>query len=206
MSLRIRLTAISVLLVALGLTAAAVATHRYIESFMIDRLDQQLAVAAPFNPGGLESLPGGSYAAVHRAARPGAGDVSTAPPTASSHAWRGLPTGIRAAAATASSRATSPVGQGDPPGVRGRLVVAAPLRDVNATVSELTRDEVIIGVLVLALVGGIAYWSVGVGMRPLARIEDTAGQIAAGDLSQRVGRDRPRHRGRPARDRAERAC
>ena len=40
--------------------------------------------------------------------------------------------------------------------------------------------------LVLALVGGIAYWSVGVGMRPLARIEDTAGQIAAGDLSQRV--------------------
>ena len=58
--------------------------------------------------------------------------------------------------------------------MRGRLVVAAPLRDVNATVSELTRDEVIIGVLVLALVGGIAYWSVGVGMRPLARIEDTA--------------------------------
>ena len=64
MSLRIRLTAISVLLVALGLTAAAVATHRYIESFMIDRLDQQLKVATPFNPGGLESLPGGSYAAV----------------------------------------------------------------------------------------------------------------------------------------------
>ena len=75
--------------------------------------------------------------------------------------------------------------------MRGTLVVAAPLRDVNATVSELTRDEVIIGVLVLALVGGIAYWSVGVGMRPLARIEDTAGQIAAGDLSQRVAETDP---------------
>ena len=45
MSLRIRLTAITVLLVGLGLVAAAVATHHYLETFMLDRLDQQLAAS-----------------------------------------------------------------------------------------------------------------------------------------------------------------
>ena len=190
MSLRIRLTAISVLLVALGLTAAAVATHRYIESFMIDRLDQQLAVATPFNPGGLESLPGGSYAAV---IGPRGRVLGTSHGTTDSElaTLERAPDGYSSSGNYRILSRDFPAGRGNPPGGRGTLVVAAPLRDVNATVSELTRDEVIIGMLVLALVGGIAYWSVGVGMRPLARIEDTAGQIAAGDLSQRVAETDP---------------
>ena len=113
MSLRIRLTAISVLLVALGLTAAAVATHRYIESFMIDRLDQQLAVAATPNPGGLESLPGGSYAAFIGRKRPGAGDGHPeAPPTASSHACEKAPDGYSSSGGYRFRHGTSPFGQG----------------------------------------------------------------------------------------------
>ena len=190
MSLRIRLTAISVLLVALGLTAAAVATHRYIESFMVDRLDQQLAVATPLNPSGLESLPGGSYAAFIGAQ----GRVLGRSPGITESELARLEKAPDGYSSSGGYRIRSwelPFGRGGQPGVPGTLVVAAPLRDVNATVSELTRDEVIIGVLVLALVGGIAYWSVGVGMRPLGRIEDTAGQIAAGDLSQRVAETDP---------------
>ena len=190
MSLRIRLTAISVLLVALGLTAAAVATHRYIESFMIDRLDQQLAVATTPNPGGLESLPGGSYAAFIGAHGRVLGRSRGTTDSELARLEK-APDGYSSSGGYRIRSWDLPFGQGGQPGVRGRLVVAAPLRDVNATVSELTRDEVIIGVLVLALVGGIAYWSVGVGMRPLARIEDTAGQIAAGDLSQRVAETDP---------------
>ncbi len=76
-----------------------------------------------------------------------------------------------------------------PPGsdaINPRIVIAAPLRDVNATVSELIQDEMIIGAAVLLIVGGLAYYLIGVGMRPLVRIEETAGQIAAGDLSRRV--------------------
>ncbi len=190
MSLRIRLTAISVLLVALGLAAAAVATHRYIESFMIDRLDQQLEVATPFNPGGLESLPGGSYLAVFG---PRGRVLGKSRGITDSELTRleKAPDGYSTSGNYRIRSGDFPAGRPDQPAPRGTLVVAAPLRDVNATVGELTRDEVIIGVLVLALVGGIAYWSVGVGMRPLARIEDTAGQIAAGDLSQRVAETDP---------------
>ncbi len=55
-SLRIRLTAITVLLVGIGLVAAAVATHHYLETFMLDRLDQQLR-AAQEGPGPALSAP-----------------------------------------------------------------------------------------------------------------------------------------------------
>jgi two-component system, OmpR family, sensor kinase len=59
-------------------------------------------------------------------------------------------------------------------------------------VNALTRDEVFIGVVVLVLAGGLAYYLIGVGMRPLVRIEDTAAQIAAGDLSRRVEQTDPK--------------
>ncbi|HEY8859889.1 MAG TPA: hypothetical protein VIM27_10590, partial [Gaiellales bacterium] len=42
---RARLTALSVLLVALGLAAAGVATHFALRSFLIDRVDQEFAPA-----------------------------------------------------------------------------------------------------------------------------------------------------------------
>src|SRR4051812_12402864 len=76
MSLRFRLTAISVLLVALGLLGAGVATRHYLDSFLVDRVDQQIvsaqlpSLAALVNgdPGsarGLaDALPSGSYVAL----------------------------------------------------------------------------------------------------------------------------------------------
>ena len=44
----------------------------------------------------------------------------------------------------------------------------------------------------LALLGGAAWWTVGVGLRPLARIGETAGAIAGGDLARRVEPAEPR--------------
>ena len=43
--LRARLTALSVLLVALGLAAAGVATHYALQAFLLDRVDQEFAPA-----------------------------------------------------------------------------------------------------------------------------------------------------------------
>ena len=57
---------------------------------------------------------------------------------------------------------------------------------------------------VLRVLGAGAWVVVRVGLLPLDRMGHTAGAIAGGDLSHRVERDRPAHRGRPARHRAQR--
>ncbi|WP_460711177.1 sensor histidine kinase [Nocardioides dilutus] len=67
-----------------------------------------------------------------------------------------------------------------------RLVLAVSLADADATVSRLTRIAALISVLVLALTGVAAWLIAGLGLRPLTRIEDTAERIAEGDLSERV--------------------
>ncbi len=186
MSLRIRLTAITVLLVGLGLVAAAVATHHYLETFMLDRLDQQLAASQQGPPGVIDTriLPGGSFGAyVGQGGRVFDRRVNL---TDSQRAT------LRAAPEGYSSTGRYRVLSASTPFNSVRAVSAAPLRDVDATVSELTQDEVVIGVIVLALVGVLAYALIGVGMRPLVRIEATAGEIAAGDLSRRVEQTDPR--------------
>ena len=72
------------------------------------------------------------------------------------------------------------------PGGAGTTVVAIPMREVDRTLGELLRVEVLVIACVLAVLAGLAWWLVGIGLRPLGRIADTAGAIAAGDLSRRV--------------------
>src|SRR6201992_2112478 len=68
-------------------------------------------------------------------------------------------------------------------------IVAVPLGDTNATLSRLTAIELVVsGAILIAL--GLAAWGVGgAGRRPLRRMGEVAGQIAAGDLSRRVEPD-----------------
>jgi two-component system, OmpR family, sensor kinase len=76
--------------------------------------------------------------------------------------------------------------------IPGTLVVGANLGDINQTIGRLISIDLIVGgivVLVLALVGVAV---VRASMRPLAEIEQTAGAIAAGDLSRRVPNRDPR--------------
>ena len=71
-------------------------------------------------------------------------------------------------------------------GQPGTTIVAVPLAEANRTLDRLLRVEafVIGGVLIaLAL---LSWLIVRLGLRPLDRIGDTAGAIAAGDLSRRV--------------------
>lgn len=68
----------------------------------------------------------------------------------------------------------------------GITVVAIPLRDVDQTLHRLlTVEAAVIGGVLLAL-GLLAWLVVRLGLRPLDRIAQTAGAIAAGELSRRV--------------------
>jgi two-component system OmpR family sensor kinase len=74
----------------------------------------------------------------------------------------------------------------------GLTVVAVPLREMEDTLSRLLLVEVLVISGVLAALGASAFFVVRLGLRPLLRIETTAGQIAAGDLSRRVDPATPR--------------
>ena len=74
-----------------------------------------------------------------------------------------------------------------PPGPDGvSLVLAIPLTNVDATLDQLGALEALVSVAVLLGIAALAWWTVQLGLRPLARIRTTARAIAAGDLSQRV--------------------
>lgn len=68
-------------------------------------------------------------------------------------------------------------------------IVAVPLGDTDATLSRLALIELVVSAVILAALGLAAWWLVGVGLRPLRRMGEVAGQIADGDLSRRVEPD-----------------
>ncbi len=81
--------------------------------------------------------------------------------------------------------------QGDPEDT-GVTVAAVPLTDVEQTLGRLLLVEGLVIGGVLVLLGVSAFFVVRLGLRPLSRIEVTAGQIAAGDLSRRVSPATPK--------------
>jgi two-component system OmpR family sensor kinase len=68
----------------------------------------------------------------------------------------------------------------------GLTLVAVALGEVEQTLHRLLLVEGLVIVGVLLALGASAYFVVRVGLRPLDRMEVTAGQIAAGELSHRV--------------------
>jgi two-component system OmpR family sensor kinase len=211
-SLRARLLITTVALVAVGLLAANVATYRSLSSSLLRRVDEQLVAARPsaaialavegFAPHGPNPiLPPGTYAELRDASGRLVDAVGSRlfgleeqdPPRLL------LPPGLPGSAAspredprffTAESvGGLSPeyrvlaTGLGDG---RGTLLVATPLADVAATLGRLVIVEVVVSAIVLLAVAALALWLVRLGLRPLAGIGETAGAIAAGDLSRRV--------------------
>ncbi len=170
---------------------------------MIDRLDQQLAVATPFNPGGLESLPGGSYAAFIGAQRPGAGEVprhhrqrARTPGEGSRRVFeqRRLPHPLMGLAVRAGRPARRARHAGG-----GR---AAARRERDGQRADPRRGDhrgvgAGAGGRYRLLVGGRGHAPAGAD-RGHGRPDRRRRPLPA------RGRDRSRHRGRPARDRAER--
>jgi two-component system OmpR family sensor kinase len=68
----------------------------------------------------------------------------------------------------------------------GLTIVAVPLREVDQTLSRLLLVEILVIVGVLIALGVSSFFVVRLGLRPLDRMEVTAGEIAAGQLSRRV--------------------
>ena len=68
----------------------------------------------------------------------------------------------------------------------GSLVVATPTADTTATLRQLLRAELVLGLVALAVLGVLGSLAVTRSLRPLRRIEATAEAIAGGDLARRV--------------------
>jgi two-component system, OmpR family, sensor kinase len=68
----------------------------------------------------------------------------------------------------------------------GTLVIGQSLAGVDDTVARMGVLLLVVGLSVLVLVAVLGWLVVRQALRPLRRVEDVAGAIAAGDLSQRV--------------------
>jgi two-component system OmpR family sensor kinase len=74
----------------------------------------------------------------------------------------------------------------------GTFVVGVDLGGINHTIGTLTMIDLAVGGIVIVILAGVGVALVGASLRPLAEIEQTAGAIAAGDLSRRVPDRDPR--------------
>jgi two-component system OmpR family sensor kinase len=68
----------------------------------------------------------------------------------------------------------------------GTLITAVPLAPTNQTLASLIHVEVIVSIVVILALLVLALWIVRFGLRPLEEMTETAGAIAAGDLTQRI--------------------
>jgi two-component system OmpR family sensor kinase len=208
-SLRARLLIVTVVLVAAGLLVANIATYRYLSGFLVRRVDQQLVSALPVAqvvlqghpPGdhgpGIPGVANGTYVALIDSS----GDQlegtfigsGASPPNLSTQLplWSPLDASpITVASSDGSTRYRVLARQiqfaqnGQPQ--TGTLVVAIPLTEVHATLRRLMGVELLVGFVVLAIVAALALWLVRVALQPLEGMGETAGAIAAGDLTRRV--------------------
>ncbi|MEO8423855.1 MAG: HAMP domain-containing sensor histidine kinase [Actinomycetota bacterium] len=216
MTLRVRLTAALVILVAVGLLVSDVATYTALRSYLVDRIDQQLrssprsvlfAMSQPDLPGagpgpdgGDQKLPEGTYGVILNDAGDAVGGAvvfdyggaTPPPPDLPAHITRGT-------VQEPSFFSVKAVGGG--PGYRAvaygltngsTLVVAIPLTELSSTLRRFSFIAGAVTLVVLATMAILSLFTVRRGLRPLGQIEQTAEAIATGDLSRRVEGTDPR--------------
>ena len=210
MSLRTRLLMGLLGLVSVGLIASDFITYRFLQSFLMDRLDEQVQAAVDPVAGRLAAderrapplsrtpIPGGTYGAVVD----NDGNVGVSRPFGyEGEDLQSLPQ-PKLTVGDLSRREpfTTPAIERGAPGFRvvvvplssnANLVVAVPMNDVVQTLGRLVLIELMTTAAILAGVGGLALVVVRAGLRPLEDIGRTAGAIAQGDLSRRVDRAEP---------------
>ncbi len=210
MSLRTRILIGLLGLVSIGLVASDLITYRFLQSFLMDRLDEQVQaavdpVASRLSVGERRSpplnrtpIPGGTYGAVVD----NDGNVAVSRPFGYE--------GEDVESFPQPKLTVGDLGRREPftttaiergaPGFRvlviplsadDNLVVAVPMNDVVQTLRRLVLIGLATTAAVLAGVGGLAVVVVRAGLRPLEDIGRTAGAIAEGDLSRRVERAEP---------------
>ena len=76
--------------------------------------------------------------------------------------------------------------------VQGTLVVGVDVSTVYSTIERLTIIDVVVSTLIIIALAAVGTGAIRASLRPLADIERTAGQIAAGDLTRRIPDRDPR--------------
>lgn len=216
MSLRLRLVGAMLLLTAAGFAAASAATYRFVEDFLLDRFDRELAderftvFKGIRSPGGTSKPPpqwhrpgdddGPSYLPVGRDTyaeiRTRDGMLVESLAVGEDDAERpSLPEQLAVPADKTEWWFTAESANGDdyrvyvgPANPEGSelILVAAPLSDVQATLDRLLLVELGVSSAVLIVVGALGYLSVRFGLRPLDRVVETADAIANGDMTRRA--------------------
>jgi two-component system, OmpR family, sensor kinase len=211
-TLRARLVAALLVIVTVGLVAAAGITYAEQRSFLYNRIEAQARTAVgavewfadgdggpdhrgggPGDRGG--GLPLGTYGQQRDAAGrvTGSGFLGQDLLSSANLVAPALPRDLRAGRfRTISSRGVRYRVFAQPAFAGGLTVVAVPLGEVDQNLSRLLLVQGLVVGAVLLLVAGVAWLVVRVGLLPLERIGHTAGRIAAGDLSHRVAETDPR--------------
>ena len=220
MSLRTRLVLGVIVLAAIGLLAADVATYSSLRSFLLNRVDSTLNQVHP----GVENAVFGHEpdrgpedttvpndcveiralaGTVHRGwncGRPFLGAKAASPPDVPQSI--SLPTRantregdhvrfLTVASKDGSTRYRVRASiEGDFPNYV--LLIAAPLSSEDNTLHRLLLVELLVTAAVLGAMVALSLWIVRLGLRPLREIEQTATAITAGDLSHRVEVDNER--------------
>lgn len=204
MSLRARLLVGLVALLGVGLLVADVATYVSLDSFLLDRIKQQLTASKPMAMDALFGLrgprhppvpaPSGiTYAALYsldgtliNEQHFGLGS-SARPvlPKSLPNAGPDVPT-IETVGGTGGVSQFRVLIESEDSAGGEFVVMATPLTEVQSTLNQLLILEVAISLAVLLAVAALAWWIVKISLRPLERMGGTAAAIAAGDLGRRV--------------------
>ncbi|MGC4749857.1 sensor histidine kinase [Micromonospora sp. DT201] len=217
MSLRGRLIVLVAVLLAAGMSVAALATLAALRYFLITRTDTQLdqlstAVVAQVNNGtglgpsgvgsGRLASPGGQPFVLLRIVSPdGTLLLDLQNPGGQASAIRlqpkdpstSKPDGAVYATVTLTDQQPNQwrVRSGWLPDSRTILQVGLPLTDYDVANRQLIRTQAAATAVILAAMLLIAWWLIGLGTRPLDRIAEVAADIGAGHLDRRVRPARP---------------
>lgn len=212
LSLRTRLVVLLSGLVTVALLVSGLAATTALRSYLVNQVDIRTAsmahdVADPRfpgrdnhsgGPGGGPPLSGTSYVRVSETD----GTIRSASTAGTSDAEPALPTWTLA---QVSAAGPAPFTVGSVSGTTRWRVVARPLADgtgyvvaatsiaaIDATVAQLVVLQLIIGLLVLTALGVLAHFVVRRSLSGLVAVEETAAQVAAGNLAVRAPVSDPR--------------
>lgn len=213
-SLRTRLVAVVVLLVAVALIVTGTLGVALLRSYLVGQLDQQLSALGSRSPGatgvprGQPPVRPGPTAQqnlptpfVFTVLGPQGSVLFQAGGATASGGPRPDLSGLDAAAITAhGTRAFTVPSIGGSSSYRVRIVknddgtstaIAVSMRGADATIRRMELITLLVALVVLAVLAGSAAWMVRLGLRPLRTIEQTAEKTAEGDLSRRIPNARP---------------
>jgi two-component system OmpR family sensor kinase len=204
MSLRARVL-LAVFMIAGMVVATAIVTTRIAEQRLVAQVDTRITTAAPFGPGFQSNRPNRGndpsdaprYEPFFIAAIAG-DDISTlAVPNLTGDELPVPNLDLDDITPRIANEDSTPFTVGADGGLEYRavvrivrddvaLIIAAPLDEVAASVSDIRTVSWIIAAIVLAILALVAWWVLRLGVRPVVDMTRAAASIADDDLSRRV--------------------